>query len=309
MRSRVNVAVVAAAIAAAVFTACGGKGSNSSPASPTPTPPSTGGTSTVTGCQVSGSSTGGPVTDPNGPYYHQVAAADTSDGKSITNPRELLDHASVPDGVRMADGSIGIYYVNGSGGGVWLGRLSGSTLTPVSAISIDGVSAPTGVADPDATLVNGKIRLLYLHNPISGGDRAYCIAESSDGISFQTVAEAMSFSATYTDPSMVQLSDGTWLLAGSNGQSTILARSMDGLTFTQYNSVDYGGVPEVAPTTDGRVRLYVCSNGIESYVSADSGSTWTKEGTVVPPDTLGHMTVCDPSYVVGANLFVFKTAG
>ncbi len=296
-------AVAVAGIAAAVVAACGSKGSSPS----SPTAPSTGGTA-GTGCQITASSMGGQVNDPNGPFFHRVNAADTTDGTTITNARFLLDHASVPDGVRMPDGSVGIYYVNGSENAVWFGRFNGSTLTPVSAISIDGFSRPNGVVDPDATLVNGRIRLVYLLNHLETGSRAYCIAESSDGISFQTLSTAMSFSNTYTDPSMVQLQDGTWLLAGSSGQSTILARSMDGLTFSQYGSVSYGGVPEVALTNDGRVRLYVCANGIESYVSGDSGSTWTREGTVVPPGTLG-MTVCDPSYVAGANLFVFKTAG
>jgi hypothetical protein len=111
-----------------------------------------------------------------------------------------------------------------------------------------------------------------------------------------------------TDPSALQLADGSWLMAISDGQTTRLARSSTGLSFTQYATVTSGGVPELAPTSDGRVRLYVCSGGILSYVSADAGSSWTREGTVVPSNTLGRTISCDPSYVPAAGLFIFKTA-
>ena len=55
------------------------------------------------------------------------------------------------------------------------------------------------------------------------------------------------------------------------------------------------------------MRLYVCSAGIVSYVSSDSGSTWTQEATVITQGSLGRTIICDPSFVAGANLFVFKT--
>ncbi len=241
-----------------------------------------------------------------------MAVANTSDGASISGAMIVLDHASVPDGVRMADGSIAIYYVDGSAGGVHFGHLTGSVFTPVGPISVNGVSGPRGVVDPDVSLVDGRVRLVYLSGFGTTGQRAYCIAESSDGQNFQVVSAALTLRIEHdlhrpVDGPVSRMA--RWLLAGSNGQSTILARSTDGLSFSQYGSVNYGGVPEVALTSDNRVRLYVCgSDGIDSYLSGDSGSTWTSEATVVPAGTLG-MTVCDPSYVAGANLFVFKTAG
>jgi hypothetical protein len=66
-------------------------------------------------------------------------------------------------------------------------------------------------------------------------------------------------------------------------------------------------VPEIALAADGRVRLYVCSQGITSYLSADAGRTWTREGVVVT-GTPSQRIVCDPSFVAGAGLFVYKTA-
>ena len=254
----------------------------------------------------------GPVTDPNGPFFHQVAIATTNDdGRTIQDPQQVLDHASVPDGTRLPDGSVGIYYVNGADGGVWLARVSGSAAMPIGPISIDGVVRPQGVVDPDATLLgNGRVRLVYLQN-IGGStpSHAICVADSSDGLQFQAVATAVTLpaSSTDTDPSVTPLRDGSWLMAISRGQQSVLARSSDGLAFTLGETLTFGGVPEVTTLSDGRVRLYVCTGGIDSYISGDSGRSWQREGVVVPPRTLGHMIVCDPSRVAGTNLFVFKT--
>jgi len=112
----------------------------------------------------------------------------------------------------------------------------------------------------------------------------------------------------FTDPEIAPLPDGSWLMALSMGQQTVLARSSDGYAFAVYDTVTVGGVPEVSTLADGRVRLYVCRNGIESYLSGDRGVTWTRETTVVPPGTLGKRILCDPSVVQGAGVFVFKTA-
>lgn len=273
----------------------------------TPTSPST--TTGVEGCRTAAGS-GMPVTDPNGPLFHNVAVASTSDGVTMSDPREVLSSASVPDGVRLADGTTAVYYVNGSTGSIWRGRLSGSTLTPVGAVTIDGVTHPIGAVDPDVLLVNGKVRLVYLLVPPSQ-DRSICIAESTDGQEFQAVAVAMRLGAgsDLTDPSVVQLPSGSWLMALSQGQNTILARSSDGLSFTQSATVTFGGIPELALTSDSRVRLYVCRNGnIDSHVSPDLGATWTAESTVVRSGTLGRTTICDPSYVPGTTTFIFKTA-
>lgn len=305
-RGSVCTLALAAALVAVGTNACGSSGS---PTTPT-TPPTV--AASVTGCEVTTSTPGTPVGVTGGPYQHNIAFGFSPNGTSVTGFTEVLAHASVPDGVRLPDGTIGVYYVNGETDGVWLGRLTGSTLTPVSAITVDGIVRPAGIVDPDATLVNGRVRLAYL-NGFSGannGKRAMCLAESSDGLTFKSIAMAwdLGTNQNLTDPSALQLADGSWLMAISDGQTTRLARSSTGLSFTQYATVTSGGVPELAPTSDGRVRLYVCSGGILSYVSADAGSSWTREGTVVPSNTLGRTISCDPSYVPAAGLFIFKTA-
>jgi len=265
-------------------------------------------------CAVSASETVGPVSDSRGPYYHQVVTAKTSDGLSIGEPRQVLSHASVPDGLRHRDGRVLIYYVNGKAGSVWVARLTGSSAIPIGPISLDGTPNPAGVVDPDVTLTEtGYIRLAYLSGfgpPGMSGPRAMCLAESVDGVNFQVLGPALtSLAAVETDPSIVHLPNGSWLMATSRGKETALARSPDGLVFSNYDTVSFGGVPELALTNTGLVRLYVCStSGILAYTSADAGWSWQANGVVIPSGTLGSGIICDPSLVAGTELFLFKTA-
>ncbi|TAK75556.1 MAG: hypothetical protein EPO16_08735 [Dehalococcoidia bacterium] len=124
---------------------------------------------------------------------------------------------------------------------------------------------------------------------------------------FTLVGRAVRFTGDMTtDPSVIRLPDGSWLMAVSQGQRTALARSADGLRFEPYASVDFGGVPELALLPDGRVRLYTCGRGIQAHLSSDAGATWTPEARDIAP-LLGRRLVCDPSYVPGAGVFIYKT--
>lgn len=275
-----------------------------SPVSPSPTAQDV--------CIPTASSPVGPVNDPNGPFFHQMATARTVDGRAMQNARIVLDHASVPDGVRMADGTIRVYYVNGADGGVWVGRLTDASFEPIGPISINGITRPQGMVDPDAYLVSGRVRLAYLAGlgPASStSPRAMCLADSPNGVSFTVVSTAFRVSAgeLLTDPSVTRLSSGAWLMAISAGMRTVLARSNDGLAFSEEARVSFGGVPEVTTLADGRVRLYVCAQGIESYVSNDEGRSWTREGVVLTGTPVLRI-VCDPSLVAGTDVFVYKVA-
>jgi hypothetical protein len=311
----VRVAGLGAVLCVLALACGGGSGGAAPPASPVASAPPSPSASARAGCEVEPGGPAGPVNDPNGPFFHQVVVARTADGVRLQDPRQVLEHASVPDGVRLADGTLAIYYVNGADGGVWMARLEGDAAIPVGPVSVDGVSRPAGLVDPDATLLpDGRVRLAYLSGmgpPGSSRPRAMCLADSSDGLRFTFTARALAIpdADTLTDPSLARLPDGSWLMAISRGQQTVMTRSSDGLRFESYDTLTYGGVPELTALADGRVRLYVCGRGIESYLSADAGRSWQREATVVEPGTLGSRSVCDPSYVPAAGLFVFKTAG
>lgn len=263
-------------------------------------------------CQVRANPAPGPVGDASGPYYHQVVVGGSNDGVTVANAKQVLDHASVPDGVRMNDGRVFIYYVNGARGGVWIAQAMNDSAHVLGPLVVDGISEPAGIVDPDAVNIGNKIRLYYLSGfgpPGSGVGRAICMAESIDGVNFQTSGVALSLTANelLTDPSVVQANDGKWHMAISLGQRTVLATSSDGIRFTRTDTLDYGGVPELARTSSGALRLYVCAQGIVSYTSTNGGITWLREATVVAPPTGAKKIVCDPSSVAGAALFIYKT--
>lgn len=296
-----------AALAGILVALASGCGRDQAPAPSAPTAPTTVGppaTTAAASCAPAASSPGGRITDPNGPYFHRVAVGQTADGFRVTGVQHVLEHASVPDGVLAPDGRVLIYYVDGDNGSVWVARYAAGAATPIAPIAINGVARAAGIVDPDAFAIDGRIRLAYLAaQPGAGAVRSMCIADSSDGVNFTVTSTALTTTESWTDPSITRLPGGEWLMAISAGTNTVFARSSNGQTFTAGERVTFGGVPEITTLDDGRVRLYVCARGIDSYLSADGGRTWTREGVVIEPSGL----TCDPSRVVGTNLFVYKT--
>lgn len=303
--------IAAGACALWLVAACGG--SDSAPATPSGssggTSGSGGGTGGAAGCQVTASADPGPLLgDLKSPYYDFLGLASSADGVTAIGYTEALAHASAADVARLPGGGLGVYYHNGeNGGAVWLARVSGSSLTPVAAITIDGVARPRWVADPNAELVDGRVRLIYM---VGEGQRRFCVAESSDGLAFTTRSLAVSFGGTEADPTVARLNDGSWLMAYSreNHSGIGFARSGDGLSFTPFATASFGVVPELSALPDGRVRLYVCAAGnVDAYLSTDRGATWQREATVITSRDGGRAIICDPSYLAPDGLFVFKT--
>lgn len=291
-------------VVGAALIACGASSSPSSPSAATSTLPNS-----IAGCEITVSSDGLPLSgDPKSPYYDNLGIATTGDGRTASGFQEVLQHASAPDATMLPDGSLGVYYNSGETGGIWLARLSGATMTKVSAITVNGVLRPRWMSDVNVELINGRVRMFYLNG--EGGGRRFCVAESSDGITFTVIALAARFTGTEADPTVARLADGSWLMAFSRENHTGVgfARAPDGLTFTPFATATYGVVPELSATPDGRARLYVCrADGVESYLSGDAGATWTREGVVITRAATGRAIVCDPSFVPSVGVFILKT--
>lgn len=265
-----------------------------------------------------------PPPDANGPYFHQVYRAFSSDGVTFKpEGRLLLDHASVPDAVARADGQVWLYYVNGQPGqhGMWAARVtSGGPLEVKGCVLLDGRYNPNAV-DPDVVrLPDGRYRLFYYEGAFVGPrprpgqpepPHPIFSAVSSDGLRFTVERQLLAVEGV-TDPSAVLLKDERWLMALSQGQRTLLAASADGRSFTLTGvTVDLGGVPELTLLADGRVRLFVTGRGgIQSLVSADSGTTWTAEQGARLAGAGGQI-VADPSLLAmpdGSWTLYYKTA-
>jgi hypothetical protein len=69
----------------------------------------------------------------------------------------------------------------------------------------------------------------------------------------------------------------------------------DGVARSAGDTLTFGGVPEITALADGRVRLYVCANGIESYASADGGRPCDARSRVGRRDPRRPLCVRRPS--------------
>ena len=334
-------AIIILTLAVLLLTACGGSTvaptpttATSLPASPqprqTPPPPTTTPTApsistatpppTAATCE-SGGSDHDPA--PGGPYFHQVYRAHSGDGLDFAPENQLvLDHASVPDAVLMPDGSTLLYYVNGltEQHGIWVATQSPEGAWGViDCVRLDGEFNGNAV-DPDVILLDdGRLRLFYYEGrfvgprPLSGEEPPHPIysAVSRDGVNFSVEARLLAVEGV-TDPSVVRLPSGAWLMALSQGPRTLLAHSQDGNTFQlrgdpiklggvlelalsqgprtllahsqdgntfqlRGDPIKLGGVLELALLPGGRLRLYVSAMGIKSLISEDNGVTWTEE--------------------------------
>lgn len=161
-----------------------------------------------------------PSSDPKGPMFDQLGVAFSTDGASHYGYTESLARASAPDGTLPPDGRAAVYYNDGQTNGIFMSILSGTTLTPVSAVT-NGVFRPRGMADINVALVGGKVRMTWMKGDNPDRNRTFCIAELADGLSFTVLAKAIEFgNSSEADPTVVQMNDGTWLMAYSRQNHT-----------------------------------------------------------------------------------------
>ena len=234
-----------------------------------------------------------------------MESATSADGLNFTSGgRVLLEHASVPDGIRRPDGKVWVYYVNGQPGqhAIFIAeRQQDGSLNPIDCVRIDGRVEGNAV-DPDIVLrPDGSYQLFYFTGWFVGpkpppGPRNHDIytAVSEDGVHFKQASLAIEISNGGTDPTSVRLEDGSWLMAIAHPDGILLARSDDGLTFSLTDQTFPEGGPELWRFSD-QVRLYIKkAQNLLIYVTTDGGASWNLEHST---PLLGH----DPSIVHEAN--------
>ncbi len=253
-----------------------------------------------------------PSPDENAPqpeiYTHNVYLTFTPDGRTFAAGSDLvLEHASVPDLVIGPDGALWMYYVNANPGqhGIFVARQTESGWESLGCVTLDGAFNGNAV-DPNVTrLPDGRYRLVYFEgNFVSqtlGPDEPHPIysAISEDGLHF-TVEKRLFAYPRATDPSLVQLPDGSWLLAVLADGQTVLAASADGSEFSVISQVDDIGLPELFVFPDGSLALYL----LHLYLSPDGGRTWElQEGVRTPADGNSPSIVALPQ---GGYAFAYK---
>lgn len=221
---------------------------------------------------------------PPGPYFHQIYRATSSDGIVFKSDGQLVvDHASVPDAVHRPDGEIWLYYINGDPDHnyIFVARQQGDgPWKPIDFVKLNG-SFDDYAVDPDIVrLADGRYRLYYYGNfglPQPRGSIFYS-AISSDGINFAVEGEALVVPGG-ADPTVTQRADGSWLMAFKSGPNVRFATSTDGLQFTLTETTfnNAPGMPELVTLPDGRLRLYLGSDRLLSFISSDGGRSWTQE--------------------------------
>jgi hypothetical protein len=245
------------------------------------------------------------IPDPNGPAFHQVLIAKSSDGLTWqSDNRVIIDQASVPEGLRLADGRLIIYAVDGTLSGLGLvyaeSKDDGKTWV-CGKINVQG-------ADPDVVMLpDGRIRMYYVafpfgpNPPVPGSQQAnqpnrVKSALSSDGKNF-TVEEGVRLEGIqYTDPDVIRIGND-WFMYVSTGPTAWAAQSSDGLAFRLIGKVnETGAVSGSYVFPNGTLRHYFCGrSGIMSATSADGKSAWKEESGMRIGQSPNVKIVCDPS--------------
>ncbi|MBF0572839.1 MAG: hypothetical protein HQK69_03660 [Desulfamplus sp.] len=266
----------------------------------------------------------GDATQPSPLANHQVYRAYSNDAYSFTaENRLLLAPASVPDGFIGVDGKFWFYFVNGEPGhhGIFAAKESDTGVFEiVDCVKIDGKFNGNAV-DPDVVkLTDGRYRLFFFEGnfvspptPGQGSGHPIYSAISDNGLDYTLEQKVIEVEGV-TDPSVVQLPDGTWLMALAQGTTNkvLLAKSTNGYEFT-LTGVEFsaGGIPELGVMPDGTVRIYMS----KSFISKDKGNTWTQESDrFIPGADPSLVKMPDNSYVMlykkidnGLNSYVTLT--
>ena len=247
-----------------------------------------------------------PFGDRRGPYYHQIFMARSTDGLIFKKEGGMLfDKASVPDTVRLPNGRILLYSVDGAGrsnSGIMValsddgGKSWDSGSLQIKGYKGKNVSGtdPQIVLLPDETLRLYTIQTNWVQSAISE-DRINFTQEEGKRFEYPQI----------TDPDVVNI-NGKWFMYLSQGPRLIAASSDDGITFKFEKVIRQNGSVSktVYVDVDFWRQFYCVPGGIKSSKTSD-GLTFTEEpGFRLLPDQ-GKL-ICDPSPVhLGGQWLLF----
>lgn len=253
-----------------------------------------------------------PIGDKMGPFYHDIYLTTGQDGLTFNGKgKKLIEHASVPDIIRLKDGRLAIYAVDAakrskSGLLVGISKNGGETWQFGSVRFNATQNKPVTGADPEVVLTeDGKIRLyLLVHGggpaqngmPASGVKNKVQSALSTDGINFTPEDGVRVEYAEITDPDVIRIGD-IWYAYISQGPKNIAFTSADGLTFNEAKTIrGSGSVSNTVDIGDNQFRQYYCGgSAIKSAVTTDGLNFTDDSGNRLEPDSGEY--ICDPAPV------------
>lgn len=219
---------------------------------------------------------------------------------------EIFASASVPDVLKITrktgqlrKGDL-VMYFNRDVLCRSVSRDGGVTWTTPRNVAVSGLRNDGGVVDPSVVqLPSGKIRLFFYGPSESGGDPALIPGDhviysaiSDHGLRFTVQRRRRLSAESMTDPEVVRLGD-LWLLYTSQGQTTHIATSDDGQTFTDTGETWNGGGIPGAYAHDGVVDIFGCSGSSIMVARASDGIHFGESTEVFRSSEV----VCDPSPV------------
>lgn len=241
--------------------------------------------------------------DKDGPYKHFVVLATSKDCKNwAADWNILIRHASVPH-IAYFNGLYWVYYVNGLVHRLYAGYGKDPRKLTLEAVKIDGSECGDCV-DPDALVVDDKLRLFYLGNFRTGGNTILS-ATTTDGINF-TKDKGERYKNTsggfITDPDVVNIGS-KWFMYISKGETNIGLESADGMSFSKPFEAGKGAVSDTVAVDGGYRQFYHGKGGIASRFTTD-GRNFSDEGIRLKPP-MGYF-MGDPNVAkIGDTWFMY----
>jgi FG-GAP-like repeat len=183
-------------------------------------------------------------------------------------------------------------YFNGAALDVASEPTPGAPWSSPVACTLNGVVMSGAFSDPQVNVLpNGQFLLAYSTSVPFGIGGEIDTTVSSDGIHFTSaqLAVAAPPNSSTTDPSIVQLPNGTFLMVvainGPSETTETFYSSTDGRNWTATGaSIPNIGGGGLAVMPDGSIRFYVGApginggpGGVSDFISHDNGQTWIGE--------------------------------